>query len=73
MPTNVFVDEDGTITAFGASTPASIEAEVSRLFPGIDLDQPSNGTGREHWEQESDHIARHITARNIRKPPDDPL
>jgi hypothetical protein len=32
VPTNVFVDEDGTVTAVGAVTPDDLEAEIRRLL-----------------------------------------
>ncbi|MGH9067159.1 MAG: TlpA family protein disulfide reductase, partial [Acidimicrobiales bacterium] len=38
VPTNVFVDAAGTVTAVGATTPSELEAETRRLlgpaFPG---------------------------------------
>ncbi|MGH9129993.1 MAG: TlpA family protein disulfide reductase [Acidimicrobiales bacterium] len=35
VPTNVFVDLDGTVTAVGAVTPEKLEAETRRLLgPG---------------------------------------
>jgi len=32
VPTNVFVDSDGTVTAVGGVTPADLEAEIRRLL-----------------------------------------
>ncbi|MGH9063719.1 MAG: TlpA family protein disulfide reductase [Acidimicrobiales bacterium] len=32
VPTNVFVDSDGTVTAVGAVTPAELETETRRLL-----------------------------------------
>jgi Predicted dithiol-disulfide isomerase involved in polyketide biosynthesis len=32
VPTNVFVDADGTVTAVGAVAPAQFEAEIRRLL-----------------------------------------
>ncbi len=60
VPTNVLVDEDGTVTDFGVPTPAALEAAILRLLgPGASLDPavPADGW---HWQQEPDHIERHI-------------
>jgi hypothetical protein len=40
VPTNVFVDKDGTVTAVGGVTPADLEAEIRRLLgPGAVIDE----------------------------------
>ena len=39
VPTNVFVDTDGTVTAVGGVAPADLEAEIRRLLgPGAVID-----------------------------------
>ncbi len=40
VPTNIFVDADGTVTAVGAVTPDELWAETRRLLgPGADIDE----------------------------------
>ena len=59
VPTNVFVDVDGTITSVGAVTPEDLEAATHRLLgPGADIDPPERRAW--HWEKEPEHIERHI-------------
>lgn len=39
VPTNVFVDSDGTVTAVGGVAPDELEAEIRRLLgPGAVID-----------------------------------
>ena len=40
VPTNIFVDADGTVTAVGAVTPEELWAETRRLLgPDADIDE----------------------------------
>ena len=60
VPTNVFVDADGTVTAVGAVTPDELEAATRRLLgPGADMDAP----GRPHDERDLHHIEMNIKSR----------
>lgn len=41
VPTNIFVDADGTVLSVGAVTPGELEEETMRLLgPGADVDPP---------------------------------
>ncbi len=61
VPTNVFVDTDGTVTAVGAVAPEELEAETRRLLgPDADIDPP----GRPHEERDLGHIEKNIRSRS---------
>ena len=63
VPTNILVDEDGTITCVGASTPAELEAAVRALLgPDAELD-PAAGSGEWHWQTDPEKIEAHLTQR----------
>lgn len=60
VPTNVFVDSDGTVTAVGAVSPEELEAETLRLLgPGAEVEPPGNP----HAERDLEHIERNIKSR----------
>lgn len=67
VPTNVLVDEDGTITCVGASTPHELEAAVEQLLgPDVHLDPPE-ATDAWHWQKDPLHIEEQIGSRvNLR-------
>ncbi len=61
VPTNVFVDSDGIVTAVGATSPEELELETRRLLgPGAPIDPP----GRPHEERDLGHIERNIKSRS---------
>ena len=69
VPTNVLVDEDGTIREIGASTPSALEAAIARLLGprvGFDAagDRPawSRGLPAGHIERE---LARRVAQRTV--------
>lgn len=65
VPTNIFVSPEGIVTEVGAVTPENLEAAVHRLLgPGADIDPPQ--AVEWHWQQDPDHIDKHITVRNDR-------
>lgn len=65
VPTNIFVRPDGTVLEVGASTPEDLEAAVRRLLgPEADIDPPAQAEW--HWQQDVEHIDKHITLRNDR-------
>ena len=44
VPTNVFVDADGTVTEVGGTTPSALEAATRKLLgPGAELEPPTAG------------------------------
>lgn len=64
VPTNVFVDADGTVVDVGAVTPAELEAATHRLLgPDADIDPPAESSGW-HWGQDPAHIEKLITVHN---------
>jgi hypothetical protein len=66
VPTNIFVDADGTVTEVGAMTAADLESAARRLLgPDADIDPPSTATGW-HWGQDPAHIEKHITGHSDR-------
>lgn len=66
VPTNIFVDADGTVTEVGAMTPAGLEAAARRLLgPGADIDPPAVASDW-HWGQDPAHIEKHITVHSDR-------
>lgn len=63
VPTNIFVAPDGTVAEVGASRPEDLEAAVHRLLgPGADVDPPVRPEW--HWQQDVEHIGKHITVRS---------
>lgn len=66
VPTNIFVDADGTVTEVGAMTPSGLEATARRLLgPDADIDPPAPASGW-HWGQDPAHIEKHITVHSDR-------
>jgi len=65
VPTNILVDEHGTITCVGASTPRELEEAVQRLL-GSDapLDPPADAGW--HWQTEPERIEEQIGSRGAR-------
>lgn len=62
VPTNILVDEDGTITCVGATTPRELEIAVGELLgTGARLDT-SDGADW-HWQQDPAHIEERLTLR----------
>lgn len=66
VPTNILVDEDGTVTCVGASTPPELEAAVRRLLgpdtpleAAVEADQWS-------WDKDPEHIESHLAKRIVR-------
>lgn len=41
VPTNIFVDSDGTVTAVGGSTPEELESATARLLGSSSLIDPA--------------------------------
>lgn len=67
VPTNVLVDDDGTITCVGASTPVELEAAVLRLLgPGASLEDAT--TEDWHWQKDPEHIRDQVGSRVVRAP-----
>jgi hypothetical protein len=65
VPTNVFVDSDGTVIAVGAVSPDDLEAATRRLLgPSAEIDPP----GRPHEERDLSHIEGNISARSVVAP-----
>jgi hypothetical protein len=61
VPTNVFVDSDGTVTAVGAVSPEELDRETRRLLgPDVAFDPP----GRPHDERNLGHIEQNIRSRS---------
>ncbi len=66
VPTNILVDEDGTVTCVGASTPQALEAAVRRLLgPDAPL-EPAAGAENWSWDKEFDHISEHVGRRVVK-------
>ena len=66
VPTNVLVDEDGTVTAVGASTPQELEAAVRELLgPGTPLEGAGTQTDW-HWQTEPERIGEQLSLRGNR-------
>jgi hypothetical protein len=69
VPTNVLVDEVGTITHIGASTPHELELAVRRLLgEGAGLEEPRRDDSW-HWQTEPAHIEEQLTLRANRTTP----
>lgn len=65
VPTNILVDEDGTITCVGASTPPELEAAVQQLLgPGVRLER-AEGSGEWRWDKEESHIEAELSKRVV--------
>ncbi|MGC8471892.1 MAG: TlpA family protein disulfide reductase [Acidimicrobiales bacterium] len=66
VPTNVFVDIDGTVQAIGASTPRELETAVRELLgPDTPLDE-AIPSGNWHWETDPDRIGEQLGLRGDR-------
>ena len=66
VPTNILVDEDGTITCVGASTPRELEEAVQGLLgPDCPLEPPAAAAGW-HWQTEPERIEEQIGSRGPR-------
>ena len=66
VPTNVLVDEDGTVTCVGATTPPELEAAVRRLLgPGAELEAAADA---DHWswDKAPEHIEAPLAKRIVR-------
>ena len=61
VPTNVFVDIDGTVMAVGGTSPQELHALVGQLLGTNDAIEEATATDW-HWQKEADHIERHIAA-----------
>ena len=61
VPTNVFVDSDGTVVAVGGSTPLELQALAGQLL-GADGGIAEVTATDWHWQKDTDHIERHIAA-----------
>lgn len=61
VPTNIFVDSDGTVTAVGGTTPEDLEALTRALLGEGALIEPKE-TRDWHWDQEPEKIQEGITA-----------
>lgn len=60
VPTNVFVDSDGTVRAVGVVSPEELELATRQLLgPEADIDPP----GRPHDERDLGHIEQNVKAR----------
>ena len=67
VPTNILVDEDGTVTCVGASTPQALEAAVRRLLgPDAPLEPPA-GAESWSWDKEFDHISEQVGKRVVKE------
>lgn len=65
MPTNILVDDDGTVTCVGASTPPELEGAVRRLLgPDVPL-QPAVGADAWSWDKDPGHIESHLARRIV--------
>lgn len=65
VPTNVFVDSDGTVMAVGGSTPLELQALAGQLLgaSGGIAEATATATATDwHWQKDADHIERHIAA-----------
>ena len=65
VPTNILVDDDGTVTCVGASTPAELEAAVRRLLGPDAPIEPAAGTENWSWDKDPDHIESHLARRIV--------
>ena len=66
VPTNVLVDEDGTVTCVGASTPPALEAAVRRLLgPDVLLEAAADADSWS-WDKDQGHIEAHLAKRIVR-------
>ncbi len=64
VPTNILVDDDGTVTCVGASTPPELETAVRRLLgPDAPLEA---GADAWSWDKGEDHIETHLAKRIVR-------
>ena len=70
VPTNILVDEDGTVTCVGATTPPELEAAVRQLLgPDTPL-EPAAGAGEWSWQKDDAHIEAHLAKRIVRLDPE---
>lgn len=65
VPTNIVVDDDGTVTCVGASTPQALEAAVRRLLGPDAPFEPAAGSDAWSWNRELDHIGEHVGRRRV--------
>jgi hypothetical protein len=66
VPTNVFVDVDGTVRAIGASTPRELETAVRELLgPDAPLEE-ATPSGNWHWETDPERIGEQLSLRGER-------
>lgn len=67
VPTNILVDEDGTVTRIGASTPRELEAAVRALLgPEHPLEDAT--TAEWHWQTDAAQIQDQLEQRSSRSP-----
>lgn len=59
VPTNIFVDADGTVMAVGGTTPEDLEA-LTRQLLGPDAEIAPKESREWHWDQDPEHITEHI-------------
>ena len=60
VPTNIFVDADGTVVAVGGTTPEDLEALTHSLL-GPDAEIAPKESRDWHWDAEPDKIQEGIT------------
>lgn len=65
VPTNILVDEDGTITCVGASTPRELEEAVQALLGSDHPLEPAADAGW-HWQTDPGRIEEQIGNRGAR-------
>ncbi len=65
VPTNVVVDEDGTVVCVGASTPAALEEQVDRLLGGGAARRGPGGDW--HWGTDPLDIEARLEGRTRRR------
>ena len=65
VPTNILVDDDGTVTCVGASTPAELEAAVRRLLGPDAPIEPAAGAEDWSWDKDPEHIESHLARRIV--------
>lgn len=66
VPTNILVDEDGTVTAVGASTPRELEVAVRRLLGTDHPLEEAAPAGDWHWHTEPERIEEQLSLRGNR-------
>lgn len=67
VPTNILVDEHGTVTCVGATTPRELEAAVRDLLgPEHPLEDAANAEW--HWQTDASQIQDQLEQRVVRGP-----